>query len=77
MQADMISSGTIRPFDTDYEHDGSACQKGTGAIIPVNDFETVSMGQMERRSFYITMKPHSHTAAFAKTNGSCISKSRH
>jgi hypothetical protein len=30
--------------------------EGTGAIIPVNDFETVSMGQLERRSFYITTK---------------------
>jgi hypothetical protein len=30
--------------------------EGTGAIIPVSDFDTVSIGQMERRSFYITMK---------------------
>jgi hypothetical protein len=30
--------------------------EGTGAIIPVNDFETVYVGQMERMSFYITMK---------------------
>jgi hypothetical protein len=45
--------------------------EGTGAIIPVNDFETVSMGQMERRSFYITMKSpilDYNVAALAKTN---------
>jgi hypothetical protein len=30
--------------------------EGTGAIIPVSDFDTVSIGQNERRSFYITMK---------------------
>jgi hypothetical protein len=45
--------------------------EGTGAIIPVNDFETVSMGQMERRSFYITMKSpilDYNVAALSKTN---------
>lgn len=30
--------------------------EGTGAIIPVSDFDTVSIGKLERRSFYITMK---------------------
>jgi hypothetical protein len=30
--------------------------EGTGAIIPVSDFDNVSIGQNERRSFYITMK---------------------
>jgi hypothetical protein len=29
--------------------------EGTGAIIPVSDFDAVSIGQMERRSFYISM----------------------
>jgi hypothetical protein len=33
-----------------------APEEGTGVIIPVNEFDTVSMGRMERRSFYITMK---------------------
>jgi hypothetical protein len=45
--------------------------EGTGAIIPVNDFQTVSMGQMERRSFYITMRSpilDYNVAALAKTN---------
>jgi hypothetical protein len=45
--------------------------EGTGAIIPVNDFETVSMGRMERRSFYITMKSailDYNVAALSKTN---------
>jgi hypothetical protein len=30
--------------------------EGTGAIIPVSEFDNVSIGQLERRSFYITMK---------------------
>jgi hypothetical protein len=45
--------------------------EGTGAIIPVNDFDTVSMGRLERRSFYITMKSPSldyNVAALAKTD---------
>lgn len=45
--------------------------EGTGAIIPVNDFETVFMGQMERRSFYITMRSailDYNVDALAKTN---------
>jgi hypothetical protein len=45
--------------------------EGTGAIIPVNDFDTVSMGRLERRSFYITMKSpilDYNVAALAKTD---------
>jgi hypothetical protein len=45
--------------------------EGTGAIIPVNDFDTVSMGPLERRSFYITMKSpiiDYNVAALAKTD---------
>jgi hypothetical protein len=30
--------------------------EGVGAIIPVHDFDTVSIGKLERKSFYITMK---------------------
>jgi hypothetical protein len=45
--------------------------EGTGAIIPVGDFDTVSMGKLERRSFYITMKSaimDYNVAALAKTD---------
>jgi hypothetical protein len=48
-----------------------APEEGTGVIIPVNEFDTVSMGRMERRSFYITMKSpilDYNVAALAKTN---------
>jgi hypothetical protein len=48
-----------------------APEEGTGVIIPVNEFDTVSMGRMERRSFYITMRTpvlDYNVAALAKTN---------
>jgi hypothetical protein len=48
-----------------------APEGGTGVIVPVNEFDTVSMGRMERRSFYITMKSpilDYNVAALAKTN---------
>jgi hypothetical protein len=45
--------------------------EGTGAIIPVSDFDTVSLGKLERMSFYITMKSpilDYNVAALAKTD---------
>lgn len=45
--------------------------EGVGAIIPVNDFTTVSMGRDERVSFYVTMKApliDYNVAALSKTD---------
>jgi hypothetical protein len=45
--------------------------EGTGVIIPVGYFDTVSIGQLERQSFYITMKSpilQYNVAALVKTD---------